>query len=158
MKIIRISIDTLSVELSRFTPDGYQRTTPETGATEYSIYGTPLDTGPAYEPKIIWQIATFTTLEQWRTIQTIFSLHDNRRRQQGNYRIAVDDYIRDFVESGTRKRALAAGGIVTSFAGGVSYPAVFYARMLEPSFEITKNGQYPYISRFTLKELDSTQA
>jgi hypothetical protein len=151
---LTLSISGISVNLKRFV--SYDRTLADTGVTEYSIVGTPLDSGPFYEPKHIWTISAMVTIEQWRALGAIFGECDRLRRQQGNYRITVDDSIQDFVEQGARTRAIASGGSQTSFTGGVSYPARFYARMFEPRSQWQRNQLYPYVTGFVLRELDKT--
>ncbi|MBD2437363.1 hypothetical protein [Nostoc sp. FACHB-110] len=152
MRQLTLSIDSLTVTLKKFTQ--YDRTIPDTGQTEYSIVGTPLDSGPVYEPKFIWSIGAMVSWEEWFAINAIFNRSDKLRRSQGNYRILIEDSIENFTESGTRTRGLASGGSETVFDGGVSYPACFYARMFEPKSQWQRNGQYPYIASFTLRELD----
>lgn len=152
MRQLTLSISSISVTLKRFV--SYDRILADTGTTEYSIVGTPLDSGPVYEPKHIWTISAMVTYEQWYAIGAIFGECDRLRRTQGNYRIIVDDSIQDFVEQGARTRVLAPGGTQTSFTGGVAYPARFYARMFEPKSQWQKNGLYPYVASFVLRELD----
>ncbi|MEH2148609.1 hypothetical protein [Nostoc sp.] len=152
MRQLTLSISGISVTLKRFV--SYDRILADTGQTEYSIVGTPLDSGPVYEPKHIWTISAMVTCEQWYAIGAIFGECDAKRRTQGNYRITVDDSIQDFIEQGARTRALAFGGVQTNFTGGVAYPAQFYARMLEPKSQWQKNQLYPYVASFVLRELD----
>ncbi|MEH1777120.1 hypothetical protein [Nostoc sp.] len=152
MRQLTLSISGISVTLKRFV--SYDRVLADTGQTEYSIVGTPLDSGPVYEPKHIWTISAMVTYEQWFAIGAIFGECDRLRRSQGNYRITVDDSIQDFIEQGTRTRALALGGVQTNFTGGVAYPAQFYTRMFEPKSQWQKNQLYPYVASFVLRELD----
>lgn len=152
MRQLTLSISSISVTLKRFL--SYDRVLADTGQTEYSIVGTPLDSGPVYEPKHIWTISAMVTLPQWYAIGAIFGECDRLRRVQGNYSITVDDTIQDFIEQGTMTRALAPGGAQTAFTGGVSYQARFYARMLEPKSQWQKNQLYPYVASFVLRELD----
>jgi hypothetical protein len=152
MRQLTLSISGISVILKRFV--SYDRILADTGQTEYSITGAPLDSGPVYEPKHIWTISAMVTLPQWYAIGAIFGECDRLRRNQGNYRITVDDSIQDFVEQGTRTRAIASGGTEIAFTGGVAYPARFYARMLEPKSQWQKNQLYPYVASFVLRELD----
>ncbi|MBD2489009.1 hypothetical protein [Aulosira sp. FACHB-615] len=155
MRQLTLSIDSLTCTLKRFTQ--YDRTTADTGQTEYSIVGTPLDSGPVYEPKLIWSVGAMVSYEQWFSLNAIFHKSDKIRRDQGNYRILVEDSIENFTESGTRTRGLATGGSETTFPGGVNYPASFYCRMFEPKSQWQRNQQYPYIASFTLRELDKTE-
>lgn len=149
---LTLSISSISVTLKRFI--SYDRILADTGLTEYSIVGTPLNSGPFYEPKHIWTVSAMVTIEQWRALGAIFGECDRLRRTQGNYSITVDDSIQDFIEQGTRTRALAAGGTQTYFTGGVAYQARFYARMFEPKSQWQKNQLYPYVTSFVLRELD----
>ncbi|MEH2201179.1 hypothetical protein [Nostoc sp.] len=152
MRQLALSISGISVTLKRFV--SYDRLLADTGQTEYSIVGTPLDSGPFYEPKHIWTISAMVTIEQWRALGAIFGECDRLRRTQGNYSIIVDDSIQDFIEQGAGTRAIAAGGTRTYFTGGVSYPARFYARMFEPKSQWQRNQLYPYVASFVLRELD----
>lgn len=152
MRQLSLSISGISVILKRFV--SYDRVLADTGQTEYSIVGTPLDSGPVYEPKHIWTISAMVTIEQWRALGAIFGECDRLRRTQGNYSITVHDSIQDFIEQGYRTRGLASGGAETYFTGGVSYPARFYARMFEPKSQWQRNGLYPYVASFVLRELD----
>jgi hypothetical protein len=152
MRQLTLSVSNISVTLKRFV--SYDRILADTGQTEYSIVGTPLDSGPVYEPKHIWTISAMVTIEQWRALGAIFGECDRLRRTQGNYRITVDDSIQEFIEQGTRTRALASGGVQAYFTGGVAYPARFYARMLEPKSQWQKNQLYPYVASFVLRELE----
>ena len=152
MRQLTLSISGISVTCKRFV--SYDRILADTGATEYSIVGTPLDSGSVYEPKHIWTIGAMVTLEQWYGIGAIFGECDRLRRQQGNYRITVDDSIQDFIEQGYKSRALVPGGEQKYFTGGVAYPARFYARMFEPKSQWQRNGVYPYVANFVLRELD----
>ncbi|WP_445634553.1 hypothetical protein NSTC745_06374 [Nostoc sp. DSM 114161] len=152
MRQLTLAISGISVTLKKFI--SYDRVLADTGQTEYGIVGTPLDSGPFYEPKHIWTISAIVTLQEWRALGAIFGECDRLRRTQGNYRITVDDSIQDFIEQATRTRALAAGGTQTTFMGGVSYPARFYARMFEPRSQWQRNQLYPYVASFVLRELD----
>ncbi|HYX19156.1 MAG TPA: hypothetical protein VE944_33350 [Nostoc sp.] len=152
MRQLTLSISGISVTLKRFV--SYDRILADTGQTEYSIVGTPLDSGPVYEGKHLWTISAMVMIDQWWGLGAIFGECDRLRRTQGNYRITVDDSIQDFIEQGARTRALAFGGTTTSFTGGVSYPARFYARMFEPKSQWQKNQLYPYVASFVLRELD----
>lgn len=151
MRQLTLSISSFSVTLKRFV--SYDRIPADTGQTEYSIAGAPLDSGPQYEPKHIWTVSAMVTIDQWRGLEGIFGECDRLRRTQGNYRIIVEDSIQDFVEA-TQTRAIAAGGAQTFFTGGVSYPAQFYARMFEPKSQWQRNQLYPYVANFVLRELD----
>jgi hypothetical protein len=137
MRNLTLTIDTITTTLTRFT--GYERVLADTGQTEYSIIGTPLDTGPVYEPKHVWTISAMVTYEQWFALGAIFRKSDNLRRIQGNYRISLEDSVENFVESGVRTRALARFGNEVNFAGGVAYPAAFYTRMFEPKSQWQRN-------------------
>ena len=130
----------------------------DTGQVEYSIVGTPLDSGPAHEPKYIWTVSTLVTWEEWHTLGAIFSKCDRLRRASGSYRILVEDSVQEVIEYGPRTRGLASGGTETTGVWGVAYPAQFYARMLEPKSQYLTNGVYPYIASFTLRELDKVLA
>ncbi|MEH2029809.1 MAG: hypothetical protein V7K67_09055 [Nostoc sp.] len=152
MRQLTLSISSISVTLKRFV--SYDRILADTGQTEYSIAGTPLDSGPVYEPKHIWTISAMVTLPQWYAIGAIFGECDRLRRTQGNYSIIVDDSIQNFVEQGAMTRALVPGGAQISFTGGIAYPARFYARMFEPKSQWQKNQLYPYVANFVLRELD----
>jgi hypothetical protein len=155
-KKLILSIDGIAATLSQFTT--YDRTPQNTGETEYAIIGTPTDSGLAYEPKHSWNVSALTTLTDWHAIQLIFAKSDRLRRQQGNYRITVDDLIQPFAEEGARTRAVATGGVVTNVPGGVSYPAKFYVRMFDLKSQKSGSGKYPYTVSFTLKELDKVIA
>lgn len=150
MRSLSLSISAISVTLKKFTT--YERTLADTGTTEYSIVGTPLDS-VVYEPKHIWVVSAMVTHEQWYKLGAIFRECDRLRRQQGNYRILVEDSIENFIEQ-AKTRGLATGGSVEIFGGGVAYPAKFYARMFEPKSQWQRNGVYPYVASFTLRELD----
>lgn len=152
MRQLTLSFDTLTVTFKRF--GSYDRPLAGTGETDYSIVGAPLDSGPVYEPKHIWTVSAHCTYEQWYALGAIFTKSDKVRRDQGNYRITVDDSIEYFREYGTRTRAIAPGGTQTNFTGGVAYPARFYARMFEPKNQWQQNQLYPYIASFVLRELD----
>lgn len=152
MRQLTLSISSISVTLKRFV--SYDRTLADTGMTEYSIVGTPLDSGPVYDPKHIWTVSAMVTRPQWWALGAIFGECDRLRRTQGNYRIIVDDSIQDFIEQGYASRALALGGSIAFFTGGVSYPARFYARMFEPKSQWQRNHVYPYVANFVLRELD----
>lgn len=150
MRQLTLTFGSAIVTLRRFIT--YDRTVADTGQTEYSIAGTPLDSGPVYEPKLIWTIGAMVTWEDWYTLGVVFRESDRTRRQQGNYRITIDDSVENFIEA-TKTRALVPGGVQVSFPGGVAYPARFYARMFEPQSQWQRNTQYPYIATFTLREL-----
>lgn len=156
MRQLTLTISGISVTLTKFI--SYDRTLASTGDTEYSIVGTPLDSGPFYEPKHIWTISAMVTAAERQKLGAIFTKCDSLRRSQGNYRIKVEDSIENFLEDGGRTRALASGGSVASFSGGVEYPAGFYARMFEPKYQWQRNGVYPYIASFVLRELDKYES
>jgi hypothetical protein len=55
---LNLSIATYNLDISVFSAQGgYDRRLIDTGETEYSIYGTPLDSGTFYDPKHIWTIS-----------------------------------------------------------------------------------------------------
>ena len=152
MRSLTLSINTLSVTLDRFT--AYDRILADPGQIEYAVVGTPLDSGPQYEPKMVWTVSAMVTWEEWHTLGAIFLSSDSLRRQNGNYRVLVQDSVQNFIESGIRTRAIAIGGTEETFPGGTAYPAQFYCRMFEPKSQWQRNGLYPYIASFTLRELD----
>lgn len=151
-KTLKLSIDNTSIAIANFSSDGYERLLAENGDTEYSIYGTPADTGNFHEPKHIWNVGCFMTSQEMARLQQIFVTSDELRRQLGNYRITLEDNIQEFIEK-TRTRAIATGGQMLDYGGVVSYPAKFYVRMLNPKIKII-GGYKRYSVQFTLKELD----
>jgi hypothetical protein len=154
MKSLNLSIGAFGVSLARFTEGGYDRTLAQIGETEYSIIGTPLDSGPVHEPKHIWAISAVVTRSQWHGLWAIFRESDRRRREQANYRILCEDSIEDFIDVGGQTRDVAPAGSVTDFGGAIAYPAKFYVRLFEPKSRWIRNELYPYTATFTLKELD----
>ncbi|MHC5779317.1 hypothetical protein [Nostoc sp.] len=72
MRQLTLSISSISVTLKRFV--SYDRTLADTGQTEYSISGAPLDSGPVYEPKHSWAISASVTLPQWWAIRTMWGI------------------------------------------------------------------------------------
>lgn len=156
-KTLTLSIDSYAVVIDTFAQNGYERTRADTGETEYSIWGTPLDSGPFFEPKFIWIISCYLSKEEWIKLNAIFSLSDKRRRQMQNYRITINDYIEEIIEDSPRTRAVASGGSVNTAGNSVYYPAKFYARMFEPK-STQQGGLKLYLTSFTLKELDKFNA
>lgn len=156
-KKLILSIDGTSIAIALFNSDGYERLLAENGDTEYSIFGTPADTGNMHEPKHIWNIGCFLTNEELAKLQKVFSRSDELRRQLGNYRITLEDNIQEFMEA-TRTRALATGGQILDYGGVIAYPAKFYVRMLNPKTKITGSSYKRYSLQFTLKELDKFTA
>jgi hypothetical protein len=150
-KKLILSIEDISIAIAFFNNDGYERLA-EGGDTEYSIFGTPADTGNMYEPKHIWNVGCFMTSEELAQLQRVFSRSDELRRQLGNYRITLEDNVQEFIEA-SRTRAMATGGQVLDYSGIVAYPAKFYVRMLNPKTKII-GGYKKYSVQFTLKELD----
>jgi hypothetical protein len=132
---LRLAISGISVDLTRFA--SYERQFADTGQTEYSINCTPLDSGPAYAPKRIWNVSVHVTIDQWTKVMRIFAECDGLRRDDGNYRISIIDKIEPTVSSD----------------GGLS-SGPFYARMFEPRSQYQRNGLYPYVISFVLRELD----
>ncbi len=156
MKTLDLSISSFSVQLSKFTQ--YERLTPDTGQTEYSIAGTPLDSGPVYEPKHLWNVTAMVTWAQYSILHAIFQESDSRRRNQQDYRILVGDRIQNYVEVGSRTRGIAPGGTEVNIGGAIAYPAQFHARMFEPRAEFQRNSYLPYQVSFVLRELDKKNA
>lgn len=151
-RALTLSIDVFSVSLTVF--ESYERLIAQVGDVEYSLNGSAIETGQLHEPKFIWTISAYCSAEQWRRLYAIYQRSERKRRTQQPYFIAVDDFIEPFVEDGNRSRAMAAGGSPTIDGGLVLYPARFGARMLEPKSQKVDNLQFPYVARFTLKELD----
>jgi hypothetical protein len=153
MRRYNLSIGDLSVPLTRFESFP-ERKLANTGETNYSIIGTPVDDGPYYEPKHIWSAIAEVTQEEYRLLWAIFKYSDGLRRNQGNYRITLDDTLEPFIEYGARTRAIVPGQPEVNFSGWVEYPARFYVRMFEPTARFQRNTVYPWRVSFTLKELD----
>lgn len=151
---LTLSIDNFYLSLTKFAENGYERMTATLGDVEYSLNGSAIETGSLHEPKLVWVISAFVTAEQWRQLQAIYLHSDRKRAAQQSYSIQVFDRIENCVEPGIRTRAIVPGESVTIEGGLISYPARFGARMFEPKAEKLKNSQYPYLARFTLKELD----
>ncbi|WP_414755548.1 hypothetical protein [Anabaena sp. CCY 9910] len=135
-RYLQLSISGTTVQLRKFAE--YNRAIADTGQTEYSIAGTPLDSGPAYEPKRIWTVSAMATMAQWQDLMRIFAECDRLRRDNGNYRIALEDRIEQVVSN-----------------TGVASWGSFYVRMFEPRSQHQRNQLYPYIISFVLRELDS---
>jgi hypothetical protein len=155
-----LSIDAFSLTLSRFAQSGYERILGETGTTEYSLFGSAVDDGSLFEAKQVWTIQTYVSIEQWRILWAIFQRSERHRRNQGDYRIRISDYVLPYVEDATTpSRLVAEDGAITSIdGGGIAYPAVYSCRMFEPKAEEIGNTQYRYLARFVLKELDRVTA
>lgn len=153
VRSLDLSIDQFSLSLTKFAENGYERVTAALGDVEYSLNGSAIETGNLYEPKFIWVISAFVTAQQFRQLQAIYLHSDRQRALQQPHAITIDDYIENYVELGSQTRE-APDGTLTIGGGLVSYPARFGARMFEPKAEKLKNSQYPYLARFTLKELD----
>jgi hypothetical protein len=152
-RVLRLSIDVFSISLNVF--ESYERLTAQVGDVEYSLNGSAIETGSLHEPKFIWSIAAYVSNEQWRQLWAMYQRSEKKRRSQQPYYIAVDDFAEPFTEDGNaRSRALAPNGTVTNQNGYISYPARFGARMFEPKSQKVDNLLYPYVARFTLKELD----
>lgn len=149
-----LSIDQFSLSLTKFAENGYERSPVSAGNVEYSLNGSSLETGELFEPKFIWVISAFVTAQQFRQLQAIYLHSDRQRAAQLPHAVVVDDEIENYVEPGNRTRAIVPGGTTEIEGGLISYPARFGARMFEPKAEKLKNSQYPYLARFTLKELD----
>lgn len=156
-KTLTLSIDSYTVTIATFAQNGYERTHADTGETEYSIWGAPLDSGTFFEPKFIWAIQCYLSKEDWIKLNAIFSLSDKKRRAQQNYRITINDYIEEIIEDSPRTRAVASGGSVSNLGNSVYYPARFYVRIFEPKSS-QQAGLKPYLASFTLKELDKFNA
>jgi hypothetical protein len=152
---LNLSIATYNLDISVFSAQGgYDRRLIDTGETEYSIYGTPLDSGTFYDPKHIWTISCFLTKEEYQALQAIFSYHDKHRRSQQDYRITLRDRIEQYTESAsTPSRGVVPGGVVTTVGSSISYPASFYVRMFSPA-AVIQAGLRSRLATFTLKELD----
>jgi hypothetical protein len=151
---LTLSIDNFYLSLTKFAENGYERMTASLGDVEYSLNGSEIETGSLYEPKLIWAVSAFVTAEQWRQLQAIYQTSDRKRAAQQPHAILIDDSIEPYVEPGSRTRAVVPGGAITLDGGLISYPARFQARIFEPKAEKLRNSQYPYLVRFTLKELD----
>ncbi len=151
---LTLSIEEFNLSLTKFAENGYERMTAALGDVEYSLNGSAIETGSLHEPKLIWIISAFVTTQQWRQLQAIYLHSDRKRALQQPHAILIDDEIENYVEPGNRTRAVVPGESVTIDGGLISYPARFQARIFEPKAEKLKNSQYPYLARFTLKELD----
>lgn len=136
------------------SPGGYSRKPQPSGDVEYSLYGAPIDDGPVYEAKFLWTLNCLTSAAQWRTLQRMFRRSELNRGLAQPYAVTVADYIDPYCEDGpARTRAIAPGGLVLNEAdGGISYPALYNARIFEPGAQ--KAGIYYQVS-LTLKELES---
>ena len=157
IRTITLSIDSFSVTLGNYSApfENYDRVTAALGDVEYSLFGTPVEDGSLYEPKHVWTISAFIDTQRWRLLQAIYQRSERYRRTQAQYRITIDDFVRNFVEdSATRTRTLAPGGTLISDSGCLEYPARFGVRMLEPKAEETHSLKYRYLAKFVLKELD----
>jgi hypothetical protein len=165
LRTLILSIDTFNLTLgdrtfSRFAQGGYERVLGETGTTEYSLLGSPIDDGNLYEGKFVWTLQTYVAIEQWRILWAIFQRSERYRRNQQDYRIRISDYVLPYIEDAeTPSRLVAEDGITTPIGGGgIAYPAVYSCRMFEPKAEETGSLQYRYLARFVLKELDRVTA
>ena len=154
--MLTLSIGGTTAKITKFTDDGYERIFATTGNTEYSIAGTPIDTGTTHQPKMIWTISAFLNINNWQKIQEIYHAQDILRRQMSvNYRITLLDAIQEVVEPAPRTRALIPGTFEATSGNSVIYYSQFNVRMLEPKSKKTQSQSYPYIFTCTLKELDT---
>ena len=153
-RALKLTIDTFSVELKRFTPQGYDLKVSESGDVEYSLFGASVD-GPAFEEKRIWTIGAYVDLTARQALERIFKRSETKRRSAPtDFSILVEDFITPFIEDGgTRTRGLATGGTVVTDGGGISYPAKYYARMFSPTF-VEYDYRTLHLASFVLKELD----
>jgi hypothetical protein len=151
---IRLTIDTFTTELRRFTPTGYDVKVTASGDVEYSLFGSVVD-GPAFEEKRIWTISAYIDLAAKQALWRIYKRSEAKRRAAPtDFSILVEDYITPFIEDGsTRTRGLATSGTVVTDSGGISYPAKYYARMFEPTF-VEYDYRGLHLCSFVLKELD----
>lgn len=160
MRTLNLSIDTFSVALgdrasSQFDENGYERITESSGNVEYSLYGTALESGSLYEPKLVWTVALFADRDTWNKLQAIYQRAERKRRSQQSYQITVDDYVQSYVEDATvRTRAIAPNVTVTNYGNLIEYPARFGVRMFEPKAVATRSIRFPYRVQFVLRELD----
>lgn len=153
---LTLSLNGLSLKLNKFTDNKLPRAVIDPyGGVEYSIYGTPIGDGPAFEPKFVWAVTAFVDKDQERLIGAIYAEFDRLRRTQPyqSANILLIDINQEYQEKLPRTRALAPD-TTQQFVGAahVSYFAQFYVWMVKPP-ELVENGIWRTVT-LTLQETD----
>ncbi len=152
MKGLTIVVGTLSLSIPRFASNKEPRTRINGPGLEYSLSGTPIDTGPFFKPPHLYEFDFRATSAEKDTIerQYAFWLESAKPRPL----IVIHDYIKPVIEA-SQTRRLATGATLNSIAspsGWVKYFAQFSVKYLaEPTYN--KDGGYWLIS-MRLQELE----
>lgn len=155
---IILTLSPFSVEFTRFQTITRNRI--GQGDSRYSLYGTPLDNGPLYEPKFIWEVSTIVSDDDRNAFEVIAARSDQLRRQLLDYSITVDDLVHPIIEyGGTNTRAIVPTYSTEAvLGGGVRYYARFYAKIITFTARRSASGARPWFIDFTLSEMDKFEA
>ena len=160
VNVLILTLDGIESRLSTFLPNGYEQTFVASSELNYSLNGTPLVDGIAYESKRVLTIGAVCTAQNKTALLQIFQRSERKRRTQAaGFGIIVHDLIGSVVEDVSRTRALANGATVLPLAGGgCEYFAQFEYQLYEPKVVPTGNGILTHQVNFVLKELRKVAA
>lgn len=96
---IILSLGTLSVNLTKFEDNGYERYIPEWTTVERSVYGAVLASGPWHSQYFIWTINAQCTYAQRLIVEAIAVNSDALRRTLDDFRITCQDYMEPVASS-----------------------------------------------------------
>ena len=116
---INLTLGSYSLSISRFSGNTLPRRPDSSSLIEYSAYGTPIESGPAYDPKRSrWPIEAELTADELIILQRMLALYASTPGSG----IQLDDFTYQYVEKSPRTRAIATGSatddsVTTSYWG-----------------------------------------
>jgi hypothetical protein len=152
-KALSLGLDTLAVRLERFS--NYRRSDVGAGGVQYSLIGTPVADGPAYEFPQLWEISASVTVDQYDQLRAMFDLQHIRRRTQVDFGITIEDTMLHYRQSGTvATRKIVPTFTTTSIAGvALKYYATFKGEILTLTPTVIGNASRMLVD-LTIAELD----
>ena len=140
------TISGMSATLTKFAGNDFPRSKPQAAQVEYSNWGNPVGTGPAYLGKHIWAGTAQLDLAEAEAFDRIYEEWDYLRADGQSANILIYDMTEIFQERSARTRSIVPGATPEAFEGTyVKYYAQFHGWFTQP-LKKQKQGPWRFVT------------